>query len=73
MTDFSIKTAIAGVVGASIWSETADNGAAQLAKYGSAMLSAPVRLSLISNLYSNYFFVVSVIPKKNCLIGIRGT
>ena len=41
MNDFAIKTAIAGVVGASIWSETADNAAAQLAKYGSAMLSAP--------------------------------
>lgn len=39
--DFAIKTAIAGAVGASIWSETADNAAAQLAKYGSAMLSAP--------------------------------
>ena len=41
MTDLAIKTAIAGAVGASIWSETADNAAAQLAKYGSAMLSAP--------------------------------
>ena len=41
MSDFAIKTAIAGAVGASIWSETADNAAAQLAKYGSAMLSAP--------------------------------
>ena len=39
--DFAIKTAIAGAVGASIWSETADNAAAQLAKYGSAILSAP--------------------------------
>ena len=39
--DFAIKTAVAGAVGASIWSETADNAAAQLAKYGSAILSAP--------------------------------
>lgn len=43
MVDFPIKVAIAGAVGASIWSETADNAAAQLAKYGSAMLSAPGR------------------------------
>lgn len=41
MNDFAIKTAIAGVVGSSIWSETADNAAAQLAKYGSAILAAP--------------------------------
>ena len=41
MNDFAIKTAIAGAVGSSIWSETADNAAAQLAKYGSAILSAP--------------------------------
>lgn len=41
MSDFAIKAAIAGAVGASIWSETGDNAAAQLAKYGSAMLSAP--------------------------------
>ena len=41
MSDFAIKTAIAGAVGSSIWSETADNAAAQLAKYGSAMLSTP--------------------------------
>ena len=41
MSDFAIKTAIAGAVGASIWSETADNAAVQLAKYGSAILSAP--------------------------------
>ena len=41
LTDFAIKAAIAGAVGASIWSETADNAAAQLAKYGSAMLAAP--------------------------------
>jgi hypothetical protein len=41
MEDFAIKTAIAGSVGATIWIETADNAAAQLAKYGSAILSAP--------------------------------
>ena len=41
MKDFAIKVALGGAVGASIWSETADNAAAQLAKYGSAMLSAP--------------------------------
>lgn len=41
INDFAIKAAIAGAVGASIWSETADNAAGQLAKYGSAMLSAP--------------------------------
>ena len=39
--DLGIKTAIAGAVGASIWSETADNAAAQLAKYGSALLATP--------------------------------
>ena len=39
--DIAIKAGIAGVVGASIWSETADNAAGQLAKYGSAMLTAP--------------------------------
>lgn len=41
ITDLAIKAAIGGAVGASIWSETADSAAAQLAKYGSAMLSAP--------------------------------
>ena len=41
MKDFAIKTAIAGAVGASIWSETADNASRQLAKYGAAILSAP--------------------------------
>lgn len=41
MTDFAIKVAIGCVVGTSIWSETADNAAAQLAKYGSAILTAP--------------------------------
>ena len=41
MNDLAIKTAIGGAVGATIWAETADNGAAQLAKYGSAILSAP--------------------------------
>ena len=41
ISDFGIKTAIAGAVGVSIWSETADNIAGQLAKYGSAILAAP--------------------------------
>ena len=41
MKDFAIKAAITGAVGASIWAQTADNAAAQLAKYGSAMLVAP--------------------------------
>ena len=41
ISDFAIKTAIAGAVGASIWLDTADNAAAQLAKDGSAILSAP--------------------------------
>jgi hypothetical protein len=41
MNDFAIKTAIAGAVGASIWSESADNAARQLAKYGSVIISAP--------------------------------
>ena len=39
--DFAIKVAIVGGFGASIWSQTADNAAAQLAKYGSAILAAP--------------------------------
>lgn len=41
MSDFAIKISIAGAVGASIWSETADNAAGQLAKYGSIILSTP--------------------------------
>ena len=41
--DFAIKVAIVGGFGASIWSQTADNAAAQLAKYGSAILAAPGR------------------------------
>lgn len=41
LTDLPIKAAIAGGLGASIWSETADNTAGLLAKYGSAMLAAP--------------------------------
>ena len=41
INDLAIKTAIAGAVGASVWSGTADNAAAQLAKFGPAMLAAP--------------------------------
>ena len=41
MNDFAIKAAIAGAVGSSIWAETADNAAAQLARYGSVILSTP--------------------------------
>ena len=41
LKDFAIKVAVAGGVGASIWSGSADNAASQLAKYGSAMLTAP--------------------------------
>nr|YP_010283177.1 hypothetical protein MKU01_pgp003 [Psammodictyon constrictum]ULD16296.1 hypothetical protein [Psammodictyon constrictum] len=44
MNDFAIKTAIAGGAGATIWAETANNAAAQLAKYGSAMLLAPGKM-----------------------------
>jgi hypothetical protein len=49
--DFAIKAAIGGAVGAWIWSETADNAAPQLAKYGSAIVITTgkkfVRLSQI--------------------------
>ena len=41
INDFALKAAITGAVGASIWSETVDNAAAQLAKYGSTILLAP--------------------------------
>ena len=41
LEDFAIKAAIAGGVLASIWAETADNAASQLAKHGSSMLLAP--------------------------------
>ena len=41
VVDFGIKAAIAGGLGASIWSGTADTAAASIAKYGSAILSAP--------------------------------
>ncbi len=40
-SDMALKVAIAGSIGSSIWSETADNAAAQLAKYGSAILAVP--------------------------------
>jgi hypothetical protein len=48
--DFAIKVAIGGGVWASIWGQTADNAAGQLAKYGSAILSAPGKKFV--NLYS---------------------
>ena len=41
MNDFALKAAIAGGLGASIWSDVADNAAAQLAKYGSALIATP--------------------------------
>ena len=41
ISDFEIKVAIAGAVGASIQSETVDNVAAQLAKSGSTLLATP--------------------------------
>ena len=41
MNELAIKVAIGGAVGATIWVEIADNGAAQLAKYGSVILSTP--------------------------------
>lgn len=46
MKDFAIKTGIVGV-DASIWSGTADTAVGQLAKYGSAMLSAPRKKSSV--------------------------
>ena len=41
VTDFGVKAAIAGAIGSSIWIKTADNAAAQLAKYGTALLATP--------------------------------
>ena len=41
INDFAIKAAITGAVGASVWSEVADNASAQLATYGSALLATP--------------------------------
>ena len=41
MKDLAVKVAIGGAVSATIWAETADNAAAQLVKYGSAILAAP--------------------------------
>lgn len=41
VTDFGIKAAIAGAVGATIWSEVADNAPVQLAKYWPHLLATP--------------------------------
>lgn len=41
VVDFALKSAIAGGIFATIWSGTADNAAKQLAKYGSAIVTAP--------------------------------
>lgn len=41
--DFAIKVGFAGGIFGSIWGTTADNAAAVVAKYGSAMLAAPGR------------------------------
>jgi hypothetical protein len=41
LTDFGVKVAIGGAVGASVWNESADLASAQLVKYGSAILAAP--------------------------------
>jgi hypothetical protein len=41
VVDFSVKVAIAGAIGSTIWSGTADNAAGALAKYGTAILNAP--------------------------------
>lgn len=40
MVDFSIKAAVGTAVYATIWSETADNAAAQVTKYASAIVAA---------------------------------
>lgn len=41
VVDFALKVAVATAFGATIWSDTADQAAAQLAKYGGAILTAP--------------------------------
>ena len=41
MTDLGIKIAFGGAICSSIWSETADNAAAQLVKHGSILLAVP--------------------------------
>merc|ERR1711862_252689 len=41
LEDFAIKTAIGTAVATTVWVDRATNAAAQLAKYGSAMLVAP--------------------------------
>lgn len=41
VSDFTIKSAIVGGVWASLWSGSADNAAANLVRYGGAILGAP--------------------------------
>lgn len=39
--DFGVKVAIAGGIGATVWGSTADNAAANVVKFGTAILQAP--------------------------------
>jgi hypothetical protein len=41
MKDFAFKVAITGLVGSSIWYDTADNAAEQVLKYAGAVMAAP--------------------------------
>lgn len=41
VVDFGVKIAIASAIGSTIWSGTADNAAATIATYGTAILNAP--------------------------------
>lgn len=41
VADFAVKVAIAGAIGSTIWSGTADNAAGSIAKYGTAILNVP--------------------------------
>jgi hypothetical protein len=42
MKDLSFKAAIIGLVGSSIWYDTADNAVGQIVKYSGAVMSAPI-------------------------------
>lgn len=73
VVDFAVKAAIAGAIGSTIWSNTADNAAGVLAKYSSVMLSAPGKkfaklvnkLRRVDNIDKKYQDVKELLLDKN--------
>jgi hypothetical protein len=59
VVDFAVKVAIAGGIGATIWSNIADNAAANVVKFGTAILQAP------GNKFKNFYVKVRGIDPQH--------